>query len=93
MRLTKHHGLGNDFLVAFDPGVEDLPALARRLCDRRRGIGADGLLVGESEEGVAARMLLFNADGRPSNRQAKRMLDSALSSSSTPYSAGSRKRV
>ena len=47
--LTKHHGLGNDFLVAFHPEVEDLPALARRLCDRRRGIGADGLLVGESE--------------------------------------------
>ncbi|MGI9646100.1 MAG: diaminopimelate epimerase [Ilumatobacteraceae bacterium] len=63
MRLTKHHGLGNDFLVAFHPGVDDLPALARRLCDRRRGIGADGLLVGESEEGLTARMYLFNADG------------------------------
>ncbi len=63
MRLTKHHGLGNDFLVVFHPGVEDLPALARRLCDRRRGVGADGLLVGETEEGLAARMHLFNADG------------------------------
>jgi len=40
MRLTKHHGLGNDFLVAFHPGVDDLPALARRLCDRRRGVVA-----------------------------------------------------
>jgi diaminopimelate epimerase len=63
LTLTKHHGLGNDFLVAFDPGVQDLAALARRLCDRRRGLGADGLLVGETESGDAARMLLFNADG------------------------------
>jgi diaminopimelate epimerase len=63
LTLTKHHGLGNDFLVAFHPGVADLPALARQLCDRRTGIGADGLLVAESAEGYAARMTLFNADG------------------------------
>jgi diaminopimelate epimerase len=63
LELTKHHGLGNDFLVVFHPHVDDLPALARRLCDRRRGIGADGLLVGESEAGYAARMVLYNSDG------------------------------
>ncbi|MEP7114518.1 MAG: diaminopimelate epimerase, partial [Ilumatobacteraceae bacterium] len=63
LELTKHHGLGNDFLVAFHPHVDDLPALARRLCDRRRGIGADGLLIGESDEGYAARMILYNSDG------------------------------
>ena len=63
LTLTKHHGLGNDFLVAFHPAVADLPALARHLCDRRRGVGADGLLVGESEPGHAARMVLYNADG------------------------------
>jgi diaminopimelate epimerase len=63
LQLTKHHGLGNDFLVAFHPHVEDLPALARRVCDRRRGIGADGLLIGESEPGYAARMVLYNSDG------------------------------
>ena len=63
--LTKHHGLGNDFLVVFHPDVPvaDLPELARRWCDRRRGVGADGLLVGESEPGYAARMWLYNADG------------------------------
>jgi diaminopimelate epimerase len=63
LTLTKHHGLGNDFLVAFHPGVDDLPALARRLCDRRRGVGADGLLVAEATDGYAARMTLYNADG------------------------------
>lgn len=63
LTLTKHHGLGNDFLVVFHPHVDDLPALARELCDRRRGVGADGLLVAETAEGYAARMVLFNADG------------------------------
>jgi diaminopimelate epimerase len=63
LTLTKHHGLGNDFLVVFHPEVDDLPELARRLCDRRRGIGADGLLVAESADGYAARMTLYNADG------------------------------
>jgi diaminopimelate epimerase len=47
LTLTKHHGLGNDFVVAFHPGAADLSALARRLCDRRTGIGADGLLIAE----------------------------------------------
>ena len=63
LTLTKHHGLGNDFLVVFHPRVHDLAALAQRVCDRRRGIGADGLLIGESQDGYAARMALFNADG------------------------------
>ena len=63
LTLTKHHGLGNEFLVVFHPGVDDLAALARQLCDRREGIGADGLLIGESAEGYAAQMLLYNADG------------------------------
>ncbi len=63
LELTKHHGLGNDFLVVFHPHVDDLGQLARGLCDRRRGIGADGLLVGESDDGYAARMVLYNADG------------------------------
>ncbi|MGH9271027.1 MAG: diaminopimelate epimerase [Ilumatobacteraceae bacterium] len=61
--LTKHHGFGNDFLVVFHPAFDDPAAVARRVCDRRRGVGADGLLVGESEPGHSARMMLFNADG------------------------------
>lgn len=68
MRLTKHHGLGNDFLVALEsdnPGLaEPSPELARVLCDRRRGVGADGLVYGYlGEEGVDLRMVLLNADG------------------------------
>ncbi len=63
VQLSKHEALGNDFLVTFHPHVDDLPAFARELCDRRRGIGSDGLLVGESADGYAAQMVLYNADG------------------------------
>ena len=63
LALTKHHGLGNDFLVVFDPDVADPADLARSVCDRRTGIGADGLLVGTAAEGYTARMTLYNADG------------------------------
>ena len=46
VRLTKHEGWGNDFLVLVDPqnATPATPELARRVCDRRFGIGADGLL-------------------------------------------------
>jgi diaminopimelate epimerase len=70
LTLTKHHGLGNDFLVLFDdqPRPEvPLAELARRLCDRRRGIGADGLILAVTEPSSDADlgMILHNADGSP----------------------------
>jgi diaminopimelate epimerase len=66
LTLTKHHGLGNDFLVVFHPPTDDdgvLGQFAQRWCARRRGVGADGLLIGESEPEHSARMILYNADG------------------------------
>jgi diaminopimelate epimerase len=67
IHLTKHHALGNDFLVLLDApdgvAASGLSGLARRLCDRRRGVGSDGLLVAEPAAGYTARMILFNADG------------------------------
>lgn len=65
LSLTKHHGLGNDFLVLFDDETSpaQLAELAVEVCDRQRGLGADGLLVASSAEGYAAKMTLFNADG------------------------------
>src|SRR5215472_7314605 len=46
MRFAKGHGTENDFVILLDPdGREGLTrALAARLCDRRAGIGADGVL-------------------------------------------------
>jgi diaminopimelate epimerase len=66
MRLTKHHGLGNDFLVLLD--LDDTspvaPATAVALCDRHTGVGADGLLRVTAGTGDAdVTMELLNADG------------------------------
>jgi diaminopimelate epimerase len=65
MQLTKHHGLGNDFLVLIDlDGTAPVtPALARAVCDRHRGVGADGLLHVTGSTSAAATMALYNADG------------------------------
>ena len=65
VRLAKLHATGNDFLVldgiSFDSARIGSPA---RLCDRHRGIGADGLIVMVPGTGGAdCRMVLFNADG------------------------------
>jgi diaminopimelate epimerase len=66
VRLSKHHGLGNDFLVLLDleGRVPVSAALARALCHRRRGVGADGLIgVRRGTGGADATMLVRNADG------------------------------
>ena len=69
--FVKAHAYGNDFLLvdaltartASRPGA--LNELARRLCDRHHGVGADGLILYELRPG-GATMRLFNADGSPS---------------------------
>jgi len=66
MRLTKHHGIGNDFLVLVDlDGRSPIGAdQVRAFCDRHRGIGADGFLrAAPAAGGAVATMELFNADG------------------------------
>lgn len=70
VRLAKLHGLGNDFLVLVD--LDDRHPIdadvARRLCDRHRGIGADGLLRATRPTDPATAdlaMELLNADGSP----------------------------
>lgn len=66
-RFIKAHACGNDFLLLDDsslPGGVDRPALARAVCDRHRGIGADGLIFFRPEvRPDAVRMALLNADG------------------------------
>ncbi len=68
MHLTKHHGLGNDFLVLVDlEGTSPIDAqLARSVCNRRTGIGADGLIrVTAGGAHAAFEMELLNSDGSP----------------------------
>jgi diaminopimelate epimerase len=72
LHLSKLHATGNDFLVLADlegrfgpAGMPSIPARQRAaLCDRRRGIGADGLIrILAGDDGADCMMELSNADG------------------------------
>ena len=66
VRYSKHHGLGNDFLVLLTDSLPlDAVDQAVALCDRRTGIGADGLIYGIAQQGHDISMKLFNCDGSP----------------------------
>jgi diaminopimelate epimerase len=67
--LTKVEGAGNDFVLgtgSWARRLADEPGLVVRLCDRRRGIGADGVLALVAEGDARARLVHRNADGSPS---------------------------
>ena len=69
MRFAKGHGTGNDFLILPDPdgAMAPSPGLVARLCDRRTGLGADGILRAVRVRAAGAEAEWFmdyrNADG------------------------------
>ena len=67
MKFWKMHGLGNDFIVVDNRNekVSDVEAteLARKLCERRFSVGADGLLLVSNSAVADVKMRIFNADG------------------------------
>ena len=67
MRFTKAHAYGNDFLYVREDAVTGVAVdrLARAMCDRHSGVGADGLMLYRPTARGAA-MELLNADGSPS---------------------------
>ncbi len=84
MRVTKMHGARNDFVVVDARDAPFAPeAFARWACDRRAGIGADGVILLEASRRADARMRTINADGSEAEmcgngiRCAARWLDEA----------------
>ena len=65
LSVIKAHAYGNDFLYVEDDavGTADRVALARHMCARQTGLGADGLIFFTRLAGGGARMRLLNADG------------------------------
>ncbi len=65
LAFIKMQGVGNDFVLVDARGgpKHEWPSLARRLCDRHFGVGADGLLLVTQEEGADVGMRMFNPDG------------------------------
>jgi diaminopimelate epimerase len=68
MKFAKYQGTGNDFVMLSDPydQIELTPQLVRSLCDRRFGIGADGVIRVASSSKANFLMDYANSDGSPS---------------------------
>jgi diaminopimelate epimerase len=65
-QFSKMHGLGNDYVVInalHDAPADDVHALAKRLCDRHFGVGADGLILVLPSQKADFRMRIINIDG------------------------------
>ena len=65
MRLSKWHGLGNDYLLVerSELAVPLTPERVQRLCDYHFGVGSDGILEVVSADGEAAEIVIWNPDG------------------------------
>ena len=61
MRFSKYHGYGNDFIIGVYKEGIDYSSLAKKICDRHTGIGADGLIMLGTSDGF--EMIFYNADG------------------------------
>ena len=69
MNFFKMQGAGNDFIFIedFNYEVKEEINLAKKLCDRHFGIGADGLVIVRKSEIANAKMVIINADGSRAN--------------------------
>ncbi|WP_350344732.1 diaminopimelate epimerase [Proteinivorax tanatarense] len=65
MRFEKYQGTGNDFIIfnGLENRLKERETLARKVCHRRFGIGADGMMIVENSNIADVRMDFFNSDG------------------------------
>jgi diaminopimelate epimerase len=70
MHFYKYQGAGNDFILVDnrDQAINhENPAWIASICDRRFGVGADGMMFLQSREGYDFEMVYYNSDGKPSS--------------------------
>lgn len=65
IKFQKFHGTGNDFIIfnESDLSIDDYSILAKKVCDRHFGIGADGMIIISESTKADIRMKFYNADG------------------------------
>ncbi len=96
MKLKKYHGLGNDYLVTrlAELGTPTPAEAARQVCDRHKGVGSDGLLLGPLPSQTADfRLRIFNPDGSEAEKSGngirifcRFLYDEGLVDQDTPFS-------
>lgn len=67
MKFAKWHGLGNDFIIVNVDEIDEninLQSIARKICDRHFGIGADGLVPIKKIDDQTFQMVIYTSDGK-----------------------------
>jgi len=70
IHFYKYQGAGNDFILIDNRNLKvdhNQPKLIARWCDRRFGVGADGIMFLQNHDGYDFEMIYYNADGQPSS--------------------------
>ncbi|MEO5910101.1 MAG: diaminopimelate epimerase, partial [Pelobium sp.] len=70
LNFYKYQGAGNDFIMVDNRDLShqhEIPEEIARICDRRFGVGGDGIMFLEPAEGFDFKMVYYNSDGQPSS--------------------------